>query len=416
MHRFTLGVILLLATPVSAAEPADVVGASSLRGKVLCGYQGWFRCPGDAANVGWVHWSRDGRRIAPETLTFEMWPDVSELASSERHAAPGFTHTDGRPAELFSSDDPATVLRHFRWMKENGIDGAWLQQFLVDLRGDPSSPRSKSHRRVLDHVRLAANETGRAWAITFDIAGMPNDRIYDTLTREWKRLVDEGVTRDPRYIHEKGRPVVEVFGFFKGVRSLAMTPELANKLVDFFHAPGPYQAYVVGSGDWNWRRNFDPAYRAALFRLDAFAPWNVGNASKDAAGLKHANMRTLADDRREFERDGRLWLPVIYPGFSWDNLQRKPAGSTIIPRRGGMFLWEQFAELKRLGVDSAFVAMFDEVDEGTAIFKVTNDPPRQAHFVSYEGLPSDWYLRLIGEGTKWLRGDRPMSAEIPIKP
>jgi hypothetical protein len=416
MNSLATAAILLLATPLAAAEPADVVDASSLRGKVLCGYQGWFRCPGDAANVGWVHWSRDGRRIGPETLTFEMWPDVSELTSSERHPAPGFTHADGRPGELFSSEDPATVLRHFRWMKDNGIDGVWLQQFLVDLRNDSSSPRAKSHRRVLDHVRRAASETGRAWVITFDIAGMPSDRIFDTLTRDWKRLVDEGVTRDPRYVHEKGRPVVEVFGFFKGVRSLAMTPELANRLVDFFHEPGPYRAYVVGSGDWNWRRTFDPAYRAALFRLDAFAPWNVGNASKDGLGVQHANMRTWADDRREFERDGRLWLPVVYPGFSWDNLQRKPAGSTIIPRRGGMFLWEQFAELKRLGVDSAFVAMFDEVDEGTAIFKVTNDPPTQAHFVGYEGLPSDWYLRLVGEGTKLLRGERPMSAEIPIRP
>ena len=417
MSRLPLVVILLLpAIPALAAEPAEVVEASSLRGKVLCGYQGWFRCSGDAAKGGWVHWSRDGRRIAPETLTFEMWPDVSELAEFERYKAPGFTLPDGHPAELFSSDNPETVLRHFRWMRDNGIDGVWLQQFLVDLRGDRTSARAQSHRRVLDHVRRAAKETGRAWAITFDIAGMPGDRIFDTLTGAWKRFVDEGVTRDPRYVHEKGRPVVEIFGFFKDVRSLAMTPELANRLVDFFHAPGPYQAYLVGSGDWNWRRNFDPTYRAALFRLDAFAPWNVGNASKDASGVKHANTRTWADDRREFERDGRLWLPVVYPGFSWDNLKRRPAGSTIIPRRGGQFLWEQFAELKRLGVDSAFVAMFDEVDEGTAIFKVTNSPPKEAHFVGYDGLPSDWYLRLVGEGTKLLRGERTASAEIPINP
>jgi hypothetical protein len=59
--------------------------------------------------------------------------------------------------------------------------------------------------------------------------------------------------------------------------------------------------------------------------------------------------------------------------------------------------------------------MFDEGDEGTAIFKVTSSPPTQTHFEDYEGLPSDWYLRLVGEGTKMLRKERPISAEIPIK-
>ena len=54
-------------------------------------------------------------------------------------------------------------------------------------------------------------------------------------------------------------------------------------------------------------------------------------------------------------------------------------------------------------MSSAYVAMFDEVDEGTAIFKVTNHPPRQAHFVTLDGLPSDWYLRLTGEGARLLR-------------
>src|SRR5688572_1819845 len=85
------------------AAAQDVIDATSLQGKVLCGYQGWFRYPGDPAGEGWRHWSRSSTRITPETLTFEMWPDTSEYAADELFEAPGFTHSDGRAARLFSS-------------------------------------------------------------------------------------------------------------------------------------------------------------------------------------------------------------------------------------------------------------------------------------------------------------------------
>jgi hypothetical protein len=60
-----------------------------------------------------------------------MWPDMTEYAGKERFPAPGFTYSNGRRAELFSSDNAATVLRHLEWMRDYGIDGAWLQRFLV---------------------------------------------------------------------------------------------------------------------------------------------------------------------------------------------------------------------------------------------------------------------------------------------
>ena len=91
-------------------------------------------------------------------------------------------------------------------------------------------------------------------------------------------------------------------------------------------------------------------------------------------------------------------------------------GTTEIPRRGGQFLWEQFHALSKLGVDTVYVAMFDEVDEGTAIFKVTSSPPTQAHFMGYDGLPSDWYLRLVGEGARMLKAKQPIPPEIPLDP
>ena len=79
-----------------------------------------------------------------------------------------------------------------------------------------------------------------------------------------------------------------------------------------------------------------------------------------------------------------------------------------IPRRKGEFLWNQFVATQMAGVDTAYIAMFDEIDEGTAIFKCTNHPPvgKGVSFLDYEGLPSDHYLKLTGEGGKLLRGER----------
>jgi hypothetical protein len=403
-------------SPPHADSAATAVNAASLRGKIMCGYQGWFRCPGDAADLGWVHWSRDSRRIAPETLTFEMWPDVREYSPAERFAAPGFTHSNGSQAELYSSDNAATVHRHFEWMRDYGIDGAWLQRFVVGLPGAPVSVMFPSSSRVLEHVRTASKQTGRVWAISYDIAAMPTEQIFDKLTSDWRMLVDRQITEDPQYLHENGRPVVQIWGFYFGNAHNRMTAELGNKLVDFFHTPGRYSAFLVGGGDWDWRRNPDAAWQSLLRRFDAYAPWNIGNYTKDAAGNKHAATHYWADDRRECEQHNMLWLPVVYPGFSWDNLQRLSPGASNIERRGGRFLWEQFHELSKLGADTVYVAMFDEVDEGTAIFKVTSEMPVQGHFVGYEGLPSDWYLRLVGEGGRLLKQKLPVPAEIPIKP
>ncbi len=401
---------------VAEAERPEAADATSLRGRVMVGYQGWFRCPHDAAGMGWVHWSRDSRRLAADTLSFEMWPDMTEYGRDERFPAPGFTHPDGKPAFLFSADNAATVLRHFRWMREYGIDGAWLQHFVVDLPGGPAQARYPSRLRVLNHVRAAAGKTSRVWALSYDIAGMAADRIFDVLTADWKKMVDAKITRDPRYLHQGGRPVVQVWGFYRNQKSTPMTARLADRLIDFFKARGKYAAFLVGGGDWDWRRNPDPDWQAALRRLDGYSPWNVGNFTKDKGGVVRAATHSWDADQAECRRRGLLWIPVVYPGFGWDNLKRLRPGTSTIPRRGGRFLWEQFHELARRKVDTVIVAMFDEVDEGTAVFKVTSTPPRPGRFLGYGGLPSDWYLRLVGEGTRMLRGQRALTADIPIKP
>jgi hypothetical protein len=57
--------------------------------------------------------------------------------------------------------------------------------------------------------------------------------------------------------------------------------------------------------------------------------------------------------------------------------------------------------------------MFDEVNEGTAIYKVANQTPVGENFVTLENLPTDWYLRLTGAATRMLRNEIPLSMTIP---
>src|SRR5260221_3787894 len=51
--------------------------------------------------------------------------------------------------------------------------------------------------------------------------------------------------------------------------------------------------------------------------------------------------------------------------------------------------------------------MFDEVDEGTAIFKCANNVPvgEKSKFITYDGLPSDHYLKMVGASAKLIRGE-----------
>ena len=37
-------------------KAADTVDPSTLTGKLIMGYQGWFNCPNDGTSVGWWHW------------------------------------------------------------------------------------------------------------------------------------------------------------------------------------------------------------------------------------------------------------------------------------------------------------------------------------------------------------------------
>lgn len=114
-------------------------------------------------------------------------------------------------------------------------------------------------------------------------------------------------------------------------------------------------------------------------------------------------------------------MPIVYPGFSWRNLALSEKGLArhtaygAIPRFGGEFYWELIYSALTAGSEMLYVAMFDEIDEGTAIFKISDNPPlsNDAHFMDLEGVSSDHYLWLTGKAGKMLRKEIPLEETMP---
>ena len=102
-------------------------------------------------------------------------------------------------------------------------------------------------------------------------------------------------------------------------------------------------------------------------------------------------------------------------GRQSQKLTPKPVNS--IPRMGGQFYWDQITTALVSGAEMLYVAMFDEVNEGTAIFKISDNPPVSdvAKFVGNDGLPSDHYLWLSGEAARMLRKEKPLSYGMPVR-
>jgi len=389
----------------------------SYKGLVMAGYQGWFRAQGDGSqskNFAYGNEQRSG---------IDMWPDVTEY--SKTYETP-WKLPDGKNARFFSSLDKSTVDLHFKWMKDYGVDGVFMQRFFGNAKR-----RDQESATILKNAFTAASENNRAIGIMYDLSGLKGSgEDCSVLIEDWKYLVDSLKVTNQKgvktYIHHNGKPLITIWGIGFPDRPYNIRNIGLERLIDFLKNDPVYGGCSIMLGVPAFWRTLnadcisDPYLHDIIRLTDIVLPWNVQRYSP----LLHNDMDrfrdNLLEDQKWCRQNNIDYVPCVSPGFSWHNLSRyefpddvKPVGS--IPRQGGRFYWQQISTALNAGASMLYVAMFDEVNEATAIFKATDVPPvsKATSFITMDGKPSDHYLWLTGEAAKMLRKEKKLTLKMP---
>lgn len=388
-------------------ESMSCVRFKSIRNLVMAGYQGWFNTPEDGAGLGWKHFEKE-KEFKPGKCTIDLWPDVSEYEKTYETA---FKLPDETPAKVFSSYDASTTDLHFKWMKQYGIDGVFMQRFVVSIRNQKGKD---NYNKILNNAVLSAEKYDRAICLMYDLSGMEAGE-EDILIRDWKELCEKYklVSRNNNhYVYHHGKPLVAVWGIgFNDRRKYGY--EQVKKIIDFLKSEG---CSILVGVPTHWRTlTIDAVSDTRLLELvkqaDIVHPWLVGRFDNHTY---EPYRKSIEEDIKWCKANGKDYMPVLFPGFSWHNM-KKDAPQNMIPRLGGRFFWQQVKGAVDAGAESLYLAMFDEIDEGTAFFKCTNTPPvGESSFITYEGEAPDHYLWLAGEAAKYLRGEL-RSSRMPVR-
>ncbi|OJV14660.1 MAG: xylosidase [Dyadobacter sp. 50-39] len=387
----------------------------SYKGLVMAGYQGWFTAEGDGAGRGWHHYQKAGK-FEPGFASIDFWPDVTEYAKTYNTA---FKYANGEPAKVYSPYDEESVDLHFKWMKEHGIDGVYMQRFVVEVKGESGK---RHFNKVLANALKAAKKYGRAISIMYDLSGSTSADM-NFIAKDWEELqtlfrLFDG-QENPTYLRHNGRPLLAIWGVgFNDGRKYTIS-DIQN-LVEAVKGPTKKASILLGV-PYYWRELGRDTENSQLLhtvikQADIIMPWAVGRYN--ASSYLTVAGPTLPADIAWCKANKIDYAPLVFPGFSWGNLKNDHSLYNQIPRNKGEFLWQQIAGAKMSGAEALYVAMFDEVDEGTAIFKTRKegDTPLNADgkFVGIEAdLPSDYYLWLVGQGAKWFHGEAGYSNAKP---
>lgn len=446
----------------------------SYHGLVMAGYQGWHGTPDDGCPhnpaEGWPHYASVAQHpfiFEPGVLrnNIDFWPDVREYVKT--YPATGFTCSDGSTPRLYSSYDASTVNLHFRWMKEYGIDGVFMQRFVSQIT---DATAIKHQNKVLESAMVASSTHARAISIMYDMVGMDGSTSADVILNDAEALIEKYnlMNRDAGqryYLYHNGKPLIGLVSV--GQNSASYTVAQAQAIVDGLQEMGfsiflgvpAYWRSANGSGDVV----NDPALIDLIKDVDIIMPWFVGAYDYDGTvpttpkgSFSNFFEARIKDDFTAAHSYGVDFCPLVFPGFSDRNMH---PDHYVYDRYSGDFYWQQIYKFINQGAKMLYVAMFDEIDEGTAIYKclrknevpsntyssdyyvvfengaysrsdtrvsvsngwckfVSSDPQSSELNVTFNGiennLDSDYYLRLTGQASKILKKQAVLEESKPF--
>ena len=310
-------------------------------------------------------------------------------------------------------------------MNDYGIDGVFFQQFASNLRSN--NPKGRANALVVfDNIIAGAKaNNNRLVSIMYDLSGSnATGTMVNDIKQHWQEMANKhGVNDNTKeyVLTYQQKPVVAIWGVGFNRTDNYDLDDIAE-LINYFKNDGcavllgvPRSWRTPGQGD----AVNNPQLLNVIKSADIVHPWTPGRYSNISGIDSHRSI--IIADKAWCDAENLLYMPVVFPGFSWQNLKKSQEQSSdlnSIPRLKGDFLWRQFYNAIDSGSQTVYVAMFDEMDEGTCIFKVDNNPPSsvESQFTNYEGLPNDYYLWLTGKAGEALRGEITLTSAQPAYP
>ncbi|KAI1387107.1 uncharacterized protein F4822DRAFT_273740 [Hypoxylon trugodes] len=376
-------------------EAREVLGidTSTLNGKLFVGYQAWFRKPFE--DNGNSHWTTDTPTPEVGHVGVDMIPNITGYPP-ECLFDTNFTLPDGEATKFYTNDCEGVVDLHFKMMADAGISGAFIQRFYGYI-----NEANGGWINILNYVKTAAEKYGRGFVIEYDLNGASTTSTNVTETF----LADLGslgsLTSSSAYVHHNGKPVLEIWGF--GIVTevsvddgIAIVTALKN--AGWYVILGVQQAWHAELAA-DQPGGYGPVYRLA----DMIQPWTVGAYGFDNYDDFHDG-RQAVEDANALRDLGIESSIVVWPGGSSSNANPNEAFDHF-PRFNGTFYQKQLDGAVNLKPSFVFGAMFDEVNEGTAVLPVLRNrelPTNQRFLGIDDDMEPDYYLKMAGDAASKL--------------